>query len=101
MSQECLASGMDFFLSKPIRRPALKHVLKTYCPTILEEDVESTTPPNVLPATVDVSKANGKAAQPAHPTTTTAPFTIVTRDPTAGRHPDNSPNISPSTSPLS
>jgi osomolarity two-component system, sensor histidine kinase SLN1 len=36
---------MDFFLSKPIRRPALKHVLKTYCPPIPEEESEATTPP--------------------------------------------------------
>jgi osomolarity two-component system sensor histidine kinase SLN1 len=36
---------MDFFLAKPIRRPALKHVLKTYCPPIPEEEGEITTPP--------------------------------------------------------
>lgn len=36
---------MDFFLSKPIRRPALKHVLKTYCPPIVEEDEGEKTPP--------------------------------------------------------
>ena len=35
--EECLNSGMDFFLPKPIRRPALKQVLKKYCPTIPEE----------------------------------------------------------------
>ena len=35
--QECMESGMDFFLPKPIRRPALKHVLKKYCATIPEE----------------------------------------------------------------
>lgn len=39
--KECFASGMDFFLSKPIRRPALKHVLKTYCAPIPEEEGES------------------------------------------------------------
>ncbi|KAF2758626.1 hypothetical protein EJ05DRAFT_485729 [Pseudovirgaria hyperparasitica] len=38
--KECIASGMDYFLSKPIRRPQLKQVLKTYCPTIQEEDEE-------------------------------------------------------------
>ncbi|KAK7181929.1 hypothetical protein DPSP01_009524 [Paraphaeosphaeria sporulosa] len=43
--KECLDSGMNFFLSKPIRRPALKHVLKTYCPPIPEEDGETTPPP--------------------------------------------------------
>ena len=40
--QECMDSGMDFFLPKPIRRPALKQVLKRYCPTIPEvEEGES------------------------------------------------------------
>lgn len=28
---------MDYFLAKPIKRPALKHVLKTYCTPIQEE----------------------------------------------------------------
>jgi hypothetical protein len=28
--QQCLNSGMDFFLSKPIRRSAIKHVLERY-----------------------------------------------------------------------
>lgn len=41
---ECMASGMDYFLAKPIRRPALKHVLKKYCATIPEEEAEGTTP---------------------------------------------------------
>jgi len=34
--KECMDSGMDFFLSKPIRRPALKQVLNKYCLTIPE-----------------------------------------------------------------
>lgn len=34
--KECMDSGMDFFLPKPIRRPALKQVLKRYCATIPE-----------------------------------------------------------------
>lgn len=37
--EECMNSGMDYFLSKPIKRPALKHVLKTYCSPI-DEDQE-------------------------------------------------------------
>lgn len=41
---ECMASGMDYFLAKPIRRPALKQVLKKYCATIPEEEIEGTTP---------------------------------------------------------
>lgn len=34
--KECIDSGMDFFLPKPIRRPALRQVLKRYCATIPE-----------------------------------------------------------------
>ena len=41
--KECMDSGMDFFLPKPIRRPALKQVLRKYCPTIPEEDGEGST----------------------------------------------------------
>ncbi|GAB7355162.1 hypothetical protein MBLNU459_g5730t1 [Dothideomycetes sp. NU459] len=39
--KDCLDSGMNYFLSKPIRRPALKQVLKEYCAPIpeLDEDV--------------------------------------------------------------
>ncbi|KAK5552303.1 Histidine kinase osmosensor [Exophiala xenobiotica] len=40
---ECMASGMDYFLAKPIRRPALKQVLKKYCATIPEEENEGST----------------------------------------------------------
>lgn len=36
--KDCLDSGMNYFLSKPIRRPALKKVLKEYCPPIIEVD---------------------------------------------------------------
>ena len=47
--KECYDSGMDHFLSKPIRRPALKQVLKKFS-TIPEETETSsligkTTPP--------------------------------------------------------
>ncbi|KAI5272956.1 putative histidine kinase HHK5p [Aureobasidium subglaciale] len=38
--KDCLDSGMNYFLSKPIRRPALKKVLKEYCPPIIEVDEE-------------------------------------------------------------
>lgn len=34
--KECIESGMNFFLPKPIRRPALKQVLNRYCTTIPE-----------------------------------------------------------------
>ncbi|KAF1808339.1 putative histidine kinase HHK5p [Eremomyces bilateralis CBS 781.70] len=39
--KECLESGMNDFISKPIRRPRLKQVLKTYCPPIPEESEEA------------------------------------------------------------
>ena len=42
--RECMDSGMDFFLPKPIRRPALKQVLKRYCATIPESE-EPESPP--------------------------------------------------------
>ena len=45
--KECMDSGMDFFLPKPIRRPALKQVLKRYCATIPEaaEDMDKQSIP--------------------------------------------------------
>ncbi|KAH7052330.1 hypothetical protein B0J12DRAFT_751978 [Macrophomina phaseolina] len=43
--KECYESGMDYFLAKPIRRPQLKHVLKTYCPPIPEEAEPGESPP--------------------------------------------------------
>ena len=36
--RDCLDSGMNFFLSKPIRRPQLKKVLREYCAPIAEEE---------------------------------------------------------------
>ena len=39
-ARECIDSGMDYFLPKPIKRPALKQVLKRYCPTIPEDPEE-------------------------------------------------------------
>ncbi|KAK1091938.1 Histidine kinase osmosensor [Friedmanniomyces endolithicus] len=41
--KDCYDSGMNYFLSKPIRRPQLKKVLKEYCAPIPEED--EVTPP--------------------------------------------------------
>ncbi|KAI9719312.1 MAG: hypothetical protein M1812_003642 [Candelaria pacifica] len=53
--KECMDSGMNYFLSKPIRRPALKQVLKTYCATIpeAEEGGDSGSSPKQRPATPD------------------------------------------------
>lgn len=39
--KECIDSGMNFFLPKPIRRPALRQVLKRYCATIPEAAEEA------------------------------------------------------------
>ena len=38
--RECKESGMDEFLSKPIKRPELKKVLKQFCATIPEAPEE-------------------------------------------------------------
>ncbi|KAF2155296.1 hypothetical protein K461DRAFT_285291 [Myriangium duriaei CBS 260.36] len=72
--KDCLESGMNYFLSKPIRRPALKKVLKEYCSTIQEVDEDATTPPPLLEkgsqdsaATKGTSKS---ARRPRTPTTT-------------------------------
>ena len=43
-ARECIDSGMDYFLPKPIKRPALKQVLKRYCPTIPEEKEDKEPP---------------------------------------------------------
>ncbi|CZT21041.1 related to Two-component system protein B [Ramularia collo-cygni] len=42
--RDCLDSGMNYFLSKPIRRPQLKKVLKEYCQPIPEETEEAASP---------------------------------------------------------
>ncbi|KAI7319633.1 hypothetical protein KC315_g9670 [Hortaea werneckii] len=39
--KDCMDSGMNYFLSKPIRRPQLKKVLKEYCAPIPEENEDS------------------------------------------------------------
>ena len=44
--KDCLDSGMNYFLAKPIRRPQLKKVLKEYCAPIPEES-EDPTPPEL------------------------------------------------------
>ncbi|KAM3424921.1 hypothetical protein BST61_g6895 [Cercospora zeina] len=43
--KDCMDSGMTYFLSKPIRRPQLKKVLKEYITPIPEETEEQITPP--------------------------------------------------------
>ena len=61
--KECMDSGMDYFLPKPIRRPALKQVLKRYCPTIPEGSEETEkTPEKEKKAPLDhiVKSPNGR-----------------------------------------
>lgn len=55
--KDCLDSGMNHFLSKPIRRPALKKVLNQYCAPIQEVDEEVSPPPTKL--THDVPSTDG------------------------------------------
>jgi osomolarity two-component system sensor histidine kinase SLN1 len=56
--KECMESGMDFFLPKPIRRPALKQVLKRFT-TIPEEDGEGA----MANGTDDAGDPNGRDEQ--------------------------------------
>lgn len=66
--KDCLESGMNYFLSKPIRRPQLKKVLKEYCAPIPEENEEVTPPetgnegsPNT---TIVMVNGNGAPVEP-------------------------------------
>ncbi|KAK6435871.1 Histidine kinase osmosensor [Oleoguttula sp. CCFEE 5521] len=84
--KDCMDSGMNYFLSKPIRRPQLKKELKEYCAPIPEEEGEDVTPPGAVNSVnvganttivmvngglapearpVSAGKANGKAKAPA------------------------------------
>ena len=71
--KECIESGMDEFLAKPIRRPALKQVLKKFA-TIPEEPetaslTRKTTPDSAegrdkQPGLVGLTEANGDGKAP-------------------------------------
>ena len=87
---------MDYFLSKPIRRPALKHVLKTYCPPIPEENEAATTPPPEQPLQ---SRPNGQSPRSqmrglGSVNNAIAPVTIVASPAVADKGKD-SPGVSP------
>ena len=62
--KECMESGMDEFLSKPIRRPALKQVLKKFA-TIYEEQGETETVPSVTDGSAkgDNNSNSGKGSK--------------------------------------
>jgi len=84
---------MDFFLSKPIRRPALKHVLKTYCPPIPEEEGESAFPPATNVSSPKDKVPNGGISRPANANKT--PVINVA----AGKINTQSPAVSPMSHP--
>jgi osomolarity two-component system sensor histidine kinase SLN1 len=65
--KECIESGMDEFLSKPIRRPALKKVLKKFV-TIPEEPetTASTTKEKESKPNGAINGMNGKHKEEAH-----------------------------------
>ncbi|KAK0638894.1 hypothetical protein B0T16DRAFT_339190 [Cercophora newfieldiana] len=65
--KECMESGMDEFLSKPIRRPALKQVLRKFA--TIEEEPETSSLGRRTPAQTPGEKEGGDplAAQGASP----------------------------------
>ncbi|KAI9643826.1 Histidine kinase osmosensor [Ciborinia camelliae] len=68
--KECYESGMDHFLSKPIRRPALKQVLRKFA-TIPEETEDSSLTRKSTPEKGEASKQ--KHTKPTSSPTTTIP----------------------------
>lgn len=75
---ECMASGMDYFLAKPIRRPALKQVLKKYCATIPEEETEGST--MTVPRVKDGLGLRPPNGYPKSPTTTAHDVAVIDPD---------------------
>ena len=81
--KDCMDSGMDYFLPKPIKRPALKQVLKRYCATIPESDepesplLDKQKPPTKAPpaqaSTSDNNSIDRTATLPPGFTTQTNP----------------------------
>ncbi|KAL2023117.1 hypothetical protein VTK56DRAFT_3723 [Thermocarpiscus australiensis] len=61
--KECMESGMNEFLSKPIRRPALKQVLRKFA-TIEEEPETTKTTPEKTPTRTPEREANDPIADP-------------------------------------
>lgn len=83
--QDCMESGMNEFLSKPIRRPALKQVLKKFA--TIPEEPETASPTKDDPGKGDVPATD----QPPNGNTTPAPrnSTSKSKDPPVmnGAHP--------------
>lgn len=63
---ECMASGMDYFLAKPIKRPALKQVLKKFAP-IPEEEGEGSNLSAGAAARLENERVNDLKHQRTHP----------------------------------
>lgn len=63
--KECYDSGMDHFLSKPIRRPALKQVLRKF--TTIPEETETEPPPLTAPPEAEASTAHTSPKPPIMP----------------------------------
>ena len=79
--KDCMESGMNHFLSKPIRRPQLKKVLKQYCTPIAEEGEEAaqaeaasaSAPPapatrsgsSMIIVNAPIAEENGETSRPA------------------------------------
>ncbi|KAI4281079.1 MAG: hypothetical protein L6R38_003964 [Xanthoria sp. 2 TBL-2021] len=63
--KECMESGMDFFLPKPIKRPALKQVLKKYCATIPEAVEPEPEKPQIAAIANGTSRTSGTTMPPA------------------------------------
>ncbi|PNS21637.1 Histidine protein kinase 1 [Sphaceloma murrayae] len=61
--KDCLDSGMNYFLSKPIRRPALKKVLKEYCAPIAEEEEGQISPTDKKGAVVKEKQVSDKSTE--------------------------------------
>ena len=86
--KECLESGMNDFISKPIRRPRLKQVLKTFCSPIPEEEAEEkeATPDEPSPEkqAAKVGRTGGSASSESTKVATPDPVSELRRENAAG-----------------
>jgi osomolarity two-component system sensor histidine kinase SLN1 len=107
--KECMDSGMNMFLSKPIRRPALKQALKRFA-TIPEEPEPTDLTWNNAEKNVNGDKGQSHPSNPEKPTDVTDLPTKSNTIPTdSGEHPASPqilttrhpPPYSPPRSPIS
>nr|POE79746.1 two-component system protein b [Quercus suber] len=83
--KDCMDSGMNYFLSKPIRRPQLKKVLKEYCAPIPEETEDPPSPPATPPHTAAATATTAAAAPNVN--TTIVLVSSAPGSPTVADHP--------------